>query len=184
MNRGRKIILLCHCILNTNSKVEGLSSTKAFTNSLINILHSKDVGMLQLPCPEMHMYGIKRWGHVKDQFNTPIFRQQCREILISTVNQVKNYIDNGYSVLGVVGIDGSPSCGVNLTCRGNWGGEFKCIENYKNCVSTLKTSNEEGIFIEELKGLLSEREINIPFIALKEDDMENSVAELESKIIK
>ncbi|KMT22252.1 CD3072 family TudS-related putative desulfidase [Clostridium cylindrosporum] len=184
MERGRKIILLCHCILNCNSKVEGLSTFKSMIKNLVDILHSEDVGVIQLPCPEMHVYGIKRWGHVKDQFDTPFFREQCRIILEPTVNQVKNYMDNGYDVLGVVGIDGSPSCGVNLTYRGNFGGEFSCIENYKECIDTLKMVNEEGVFIEELKSILNEKGLDIPFVALLEDDMVRSIEDIKNKLFK
>lgn len=184
MKRSKKMILLSHCILNSNSKVEGLSLYKSFIMELLEILYKKDIGIIQLPCPEMHIYGIKRWGHVKEQFDTVFFREQCRIILESTVNQVKNYMDNGYEVVGAIGIDASPSCGVDLTCRGDFGGEFSCIENYKKCIETLKMVNEEGVFIEELKCMLEEKEVAIPFMALNEEHMEESVESLKNKLIK
>lgn len=183
MKRNKKIVLLCHCILNCNSKVEGLSTYKSMIKDLIDILYKNHIGMIQLPCPEMHIYGIKRWGHVKNQFDTSFFRNQCKDILSPTVNQVKNYIDNGYSVIGVIGIDGSPSCGVNLTCTGNFGGEFSCEENYKKCINTLTMVNEEGVFIEELKALLAENKISLPFTALLEDDMVSSVNLVTSTLL-
>lgn len=181
MKRSKKIVLICHCILNCNAKVEGLSTFKSMVKELIDVLYENSIGIIQLPCPEMHMYGIKRWGHVKDQFDTSMFRDQCKSILYSTVNQVENYINNGYKVLGVIGVDGSPSCGVNLTCRGNFGGESSSIDNYKKSIETLKMVNEEGVFIEELKSLLNEKQIDIPFMALLEEDMEISVKDLKNK---
>ncbi|MEG0371368.1 MAG: hypothetical protein RR645_03640 [Clostridium sp.] len=182
MNRGKKIMLLSHCILNCNAKVEGLSSYKSSLIEVVNLLHKEGISIIQLPCPEMSIYGIKRWGHVKNQFDTPFFRSECRGMLTPIVNQVNDYINNGYNVLGVIGIDGSPSCGVNKTCKGSWGGEFKCIENYKKCVETLEMVNEEGVFIEELKKLFKESSLNIPFIALKEENMEDSVKQLNIQI--
>ena len=40
--------------------------------------------------------------------------------------QLEEYLryPDEYQVLGIVSVDGSPSCGYGLTCRGNWGGEL------------------------------------------------------------
>ena len=99
---------ICHCIINANSKVEGLSQYGGIFKEFIDIIGGKDIGIIQLPCPEMIIYGIKRWGHVKEQFDTLFYRQQCREMLRPIVQQTKSYMDAGYEILGVVGIDGSP----------------------------------------------------------------------------
>ena len=46
----------------------------------------------------MIVYGIKRWGHVKEQFDTLFYREQCREMLRPIVQQTKSYIDAGYEI--------------------------------------------------------------------------------------
>jgi predicted secreted protein len=61
MKRDKNIVVVCHCILNCNSKVEGLSEYRGavdFTKKLVD----SGIGIIQLPCPEMILYGIKRWG--------------------------------------------------------------------------------------------------------------------------
>lgn len=121
------------------------------------------------------MYGIKRWGHVKEQFDTLFYRDNCREMLKSIVEQVKSYIDAGYEIVGVLGVDGSPSCGVNLTCSGNWGGELSGNEDLEHIIMDLKDIESSGVFIEELKGLFTEHEIEIPFIAIDESDVYRSL---------
>ncbi|MEF9935046.1 MAG: hypothetical protein RSA01_09805 [Clostridium sp.] len=178
MKRGRKIVLLSHCILNCNAKVEGLSSYGAMKFRIIEKLHKMDIGIIQLPCPEMHIYGIKRWGHTKEQFDNMHYRKEARNILESIALQVKNYIDNGYKVIGIIGIDGSPSCGVNITCSGEWGGEFKCIDNYEKALNTLKVIEEKGVFMEEAEKLFNEMNINIPFTAIREEGVELSIDRL------
>ncbi|MEF9951140.1 MAG: hypothetical protein RR840_02570 [Clostridium sp.] len=172
MKRGKKIVLLSHCILNCNSKVEGLSNYKSMKFEIIETLHKMDIGIIQLPCPEMHIYGIKRWGHTKEQFDNLHYRKEARKILEPIGDQVKNYIDNGYEFIGYVGIDGSPSCGVNYTCSGNWGGEYKSIENYKNAIDSLKKIHESGVFIEEAKKLFNDLGINMPYYSIPEEEEE------------
>ncbi len=175
MKRSKKMILLSHCILNSNSKVEGLSDYPAIIKDIINLLCENDIGIMQLPCPEMHIYGINRWGHVKEQFDTPHFRQECRRILKPTVNQVYDYINNGYEIIGVVGVDGSPSCGVNKTCSGNWKGEISNNPDINNMLKSLEMIKGKGIFIEELVKLLDEKDINIPFTAIDEENINKSM---------
>lgn len=175
MNRSKKIVLLSHCILNCNAKVEGLSNYKSMKFRIIEKLHKMDIGIIQLPCPEMHIYGIKRWGHTKEQFDNLHYRREARKILEPVAYQVKNYIDNGYELIGYVGIDGSPSCGVNKTCSGQWGGEYKSIENFNNAINTLKMVNEPGIFVEEAKLIFEELGIKTPYFAIQEDEVDDYI---------
>jgi len=129
MKRSKKIVVLCHCILNCNSKVEGSSDYEGamyFNKKLID----DGFGIIQLPCPELIMYGIKRWGHSKEQFDNIIYREKCRELLLSYIYQIKMYIDNAYEVKAVIAIDGSPSCGYNKTCSSKlWYGELSGCKN-------------------------------------------------------
>lgn len=178
MKRGKRIILLSHCILNANSKVEGLSQYRGILRDYIDVIADKGIGIIQLPCPEMILYGIKRWGHVKEQFDTPFFRQQCRIMMEPIVQQLRNYVDFGYEIVGVVGIDGSPSCGVNFTCSGNFGGEISNITNLDEIKDTLKDVNEMGVFMEELKNLLCEENLDIKFLAIDERDVYSSLEEI------
>ena len=179
MNRGKRIIILTHCILNANAKVHGLSTYPAVMVSLVNFFIEQDIAIIQLPCPEMAIYGIQRWGHVKEQFDTLHFRESCVQMLKNIVGQIKNYKDNGYEVLGIIGINGSPSCGVTKTCSsGAWFGDFLDKENTWEKIETLNMIDEMGVFIEELVKLLRKHEIQIPLWAIDEGDYENSSKEL------
>lgn len=175
MKRNKKIILICHCIINSNSKVEGLSQYGGIFKEFVNLIAEKDIGIIQLPCPEMIVYGIKRWGHVKEQFDTLFYREQCREMLRPIVQQTKSYIDAGYEILGVVGIDGSPSCGVNHTCSGEFRGEISNNDELESILETLKEVKGSGVFMEELKSYLEEVGIKIPFTAINENHVYSSL---------
>ena len=173
MKRNKKIVLVAHCLLNSNSKVEGLAQYEGALKEAVNLIIDSGVGIVQLPCPELSSYGIKRWGHVKEQFDTPYFREHCREIFGPYLKQIKDYLAADYEILALIGIDGSPSCGVNKTCSGKWGGEFLSSSDLKKKIDTLSFSKEPGVFIEEIIKILKQEKIEIPIIAIDEENPQN-----------
>ena len=63
----KRILVVSHCILNTASKVwqdeSGLAEEYALRERLLRLVLDQDVQLLQLPCPELLLYGSRRWGH-------------------------------------------------------------------------------------------------------------------------
>lgn len=163
MNRSKKIAIISHCIINQNSVVKGEYKDINIFLPFIKNLFKENIGILQLPCPETEYYGLKRWGHVKEQFNNCGYRKYTRKIANSFVEIIKEYINNGYEIIGIYGIAGSPSCGVNLTCSANWEGEISSYKDKEDIISRIKMINESGIFMEIFKSILDKNKINIPF---------------------
>ncbi|MGB4660282.1 MAG: CD3072 family TudS-related putative desulfidase [Mobilitalea sp.] len=170
-----KILVVSHCILNTASKVvsystEEIEAETANREKLMDYVYKNKIQLLQLPCPEFLQYGAKRWGHVKDQFNHPFFRKQCREMLEPIIMQLKEYASypDRFQIVAVVAIDGSPSCGNNLTCRGDWGGEFTGCPDFDQKIDGVYMNQESGVFMEELKSMLEAEHLNIPIKDLSE----------------
>lgn len=173
MKRNREIVALCHCILNCNSKVEGLSEFEGAQSITIELIN-KGYGIIQLPCPEMFMYGIKRWGHVKEQFDNMFYREQCRLMLAPYIKQFDEYLKNNYSIKGIIAIDGSPSCGYNKTCSSKqWFGELSGCIDLQNKINDIEMVDGKGVFIEELENLLKENNLNIPIVGF--DECSNSL---------
>ncbi|MEN4042547.1 MAG: hypothetical protein ROW52_00050 [Anaerolineaceae bacterium] len=126
-NRSGKIIFLSHCCLNQNAKVRGIANYPGAIRPLVELLLDEEVGMFQMPCPEMSYIGAMRWGQVKDQYNSPMFRRHCHSLAEKVADQMEEYHRSGYQVLGVVMIDGSPVCGLHKTpqpadAKQMWGG--------------------------------------------------------------
>ncbi|MBY2477229.1 hypothetical protein KWV16_10050 [Clostridioides difficile] len=168
MKRNREIVVVCHCILNCNSKVEGLSEFKGAQSIVIDLINN-GYGIIQLPCPEIMMYGINRWGHVKEQFDNMFFREQCRQMLLPYIMQFDEYLKNNYDIKSIIAIDGSPSCGYNKTCSSKtWFGELSGCRDLKNKINDVQVVNGKGIFIEELEKLLNEYNLNIPIVGFNE----------------
>ena len=175
MKREKKIVLVAHCILNVNAKVEGIAPSQAGVEELVIGLMRQGFGIIQLPCVEQDMCGIRRWGQVKEQLDHPNFRERCAVLLKPIINQVEDFIQNGYSVCGVIGLDGSPSCGVELTCSGEWYGEIGEGFNVLEKANTLQMVPKSGVMMDVLKSMLKERNIEIPFLAVDEANPEMSV---------
>ena len=163
MNRSKKIAIISHCIINQNSVVKGEYKDINIFFPFIKKLFEENIGILQLPCPETECYGLRRWGHVKEQFDNCGYRKYVEKIINSFVDIIKEYINNGYEIVGIYGIAGSPSCGVNLTCSANWEGEISLYKDKEDIVSRVKLINESGIFMEIFKSILDKNKINIPF---------------------
>ncbi|MCC0732442.1 CD3072 family TudS-related putative desulfidase [Clostridioides sp. ZZV14-6048] len=168
MKRNREIVVVCHCILNCNSKVEDLSEFKGAQSITIDLINN-GYGIIQLPCPEMILYGINRWGHVKEQFDNLFFREQCRQMLIPYIRQFDEYLKNNYNIKSIIAIDGSPSCGYNKTCSSkNWFGELSGCKDLMNKINDVQMVEEKGIFIDELEQLLNEYNLEIPIVGFDE----------------
>ncbi len=179
MKRGKKIIFVSHCLLNVNVKVMGLADHPAAVRDLVCFLIDHDTAMVQLPCPESEILGLCRWGHVKDQLAYPFFKDRCRHLLAPFIRQIKMYRENGYYLKGVVGVDGSPSCGVHKTCRSTrWSGDFLDKEDTWKKIQSLEWRAEPGIFMETFQALLTENKEPLDFFAVDESDIDTSLTSL------
>lgn len=184
MERGKKIVLLSHCILNVNAKVAGLANYQAGLMALLDQLLANGYGVMQLPCVEMDMLGVNRWGIVKSQIDYPHFRKRCHELLAPLLDQVADYDHNGYEIAAVIGIDGSPTCGVNYVSEGNWCGEIGEEYGLQAKIDTLHREDSPGIMMEVLMEMLAEIGVSCPFYAVDEQDPEASCQHIIAEITK
>ena len=169
----KNIIVSAHCILNVATKVvlynkEEIEGEENLRLKFLRQAIEKGVQFIQLPCPEFTLYGADRWGHVSNQFDNPFFRNHCRKILNPVLDEFEEYLNHPerFKILGIIGIDGSPSCGVDYTCTGSCYGSFSGRDDLNETLSEISIANKNGIFIDELKKLLEERKIQIPIIGL------------------
>ena len=114
--RSKKVIFLAHCLLNQNAISDGTAVYPAAFRELVQLLLDREVGIVQMPCPELCCLGLDR-GNVHGaerpvvEENTRIRRamekdgpRQKREALADLVSeQVQEYRKHGFQVLGIVG---------------------------------------------------------------------------------
>jgi len=133
--RSRKIVVVAHCILNQNSRVQGIAYYPGMINEIVDVLRKYEVGIIQMPCPELTYAGLLRPSQTKEQYDTPAYRRHCRQIASSTANQIQEYMRNGFKILAILGVEDSPTCGVEA---------------------------DLGILMEELQSQLKKRKVEAP----------------------
>jgi predicted secreted protein len=111
VERSRKIVLISHCLLNVNSRVEGIARYPSI-HPLICELADLEFGVIQLPCPELVYEGLDREPRDIEHYDTPEYRELCRTAALKAADEVAEYIANDYHIAAVIGVEGSPSCAV------------------------------------------------------------------------
>lgn len=178
-SRSKRVIILAHCLLNQNSISDGTADFPSQFNEIIEVLMAKRIGILQLPCPEFLCLGLDRGdkngakrplldentrirelmraeGHVK------ILHDKAEEI----VRQIHEYQQYGFQVLGVIGVDRSPSCGINTTSKDG------------------EEVPGKGIFMEVLAKTLAKKGITLRMIGTKTSAKEQSIEKIRQFVHK
>jgi len=110
MQRSKRILMVSHCILNQNTVIDNEARAEGAVQSATEWALKEGFGILQLPCPEFTFLGLNRPSMTYEEYNTPEYRKHCREILKPILHQAEEYTANGYEIVGMLGIQSSPSC--------------------------------------------------------------------------
>ena len=126
--RSRRVVFVAHCLLNENVRYLGGAFQAGAARAAIAPFLDAGVGIVQLPCPEQRAWGgvLKRrilryygGGHAPSRPALAAFlwytRRAHRRLARRIAREVADYVRSGFEVIGIVGIDGSPSCGVSST---------------------------------------------------------------------
>jgi len=171
--RSKKIVIVAHCILNQNSRVQGLANFPGTIKPIVETLLEYEVGIVQMPCPELLYAGYKRWAQTKEQYDTPSYRRFCRKIAKQIANQIVEYAKNGVEIAAILGIEGSPTCAITKTTKGYTGGDPTKIQNQKR-----EKIREKGILIEELEKTLTKMKIKTRLIGIDNKAPGKATAEI------
>jgi len=133
--RSKKVVFVAHCILNENTRYLGGAFRKGCIDEVVDEIQRQGIGIVQMKCPEQ-----KAWGGLLKKYmwqpmgsrNTilyklkgvflPFFIWNTRRIYQKIAKEIgaeiKDYRESGFEVLGIMGIAGSPSCGVTRALVG------------------------------------------------------------------
>ena len=186
--RGNRVVFLSHCLLDENVRYLGGAFHSGATPDVLPLL-SGGVGICQMPCPEMRAWGgvhkrsLLRGYGLCDTHLYPLRRILFRLFVLHTrlrywrlarsvARDIEQYHEAGVTVLGVVGIGGSPSCGVCHTL--DLSRSFETVARCPLAQIDRRTINEravracrvqgEGMFVHALRKRLAGRRLEIPFL--------------------
>jgi len=197
--RSKKVIFLSHCILNENTRYLGGACRGGCVREITQQCLDNDWGIVQMLCPEQQAWGgvTKRWllmaygikgiylYHMRNLI-LPLFLWYTnliyRRLAKATADQINDYLVSGYSVIGVIGINGSPSCGVSTTL--GFGKSFELTASMDIESVTVDQMNTiirqciiggRGLFTARLQEELKKRRIDVPYGA------HDLIAEIDGK---
>jgi predicted secreted protein len=168
--RSGRIVAVIHCILNQNTRDPGAAISPAVSEKIVNMLLKHQVGIIQLPCPEMVCLGLKRERpkgfKIRDVLDTYSGVRCCRVLGSAVADQIQEYILNNNAVLGIVGGDvESPGCAVHRKADLGTGDEL---------------TEKSGVFMKALENELQGRGLRIPFLPMRESSIKLFQEDIES----
>ena len=108
---------------------------------------------------------------MKNQFQHPFYKEQCRKLLDSVLMQVQEYTlhPETFRVMGIVSVEGSPNCGYHRTCEGLWKGEIGSDEKrIRDIQNSVKSTDKPGVYMEILDEELHNRKLTVPIMTMEE----------------
>jgi len=161
--RSKKFIFVPFCLMCQAFQARGIvrfgfsSTIKPIMDELLN----HDVNIIQMPCPESQLggyeKGLRRNPQGISQYNTSEFIEICERVATEVAEMIKGILSSGYTVVGILGMEYSPSCSIKLQ------------------YSHRGTFHQPGIFIEALQNILERERINIPFIGVNRRGIRSSL---------
>lgn len=198
--RSGRVVFLSHCLLNENVRYLGGATRPGAVDEVVDATQSAGVGICQLACPEQRAWGgvlkrhlllaygsdATRWASAL-RLLTPVFlvytRWRYRRLAGQIAAEIADYRRSGYKVVGIVGVDGSPSCGVRRTL--DLAGSIRALAACNPVSTDAATFNDrvvlanlvpgEGLFSAALRRQLQRRRLNVPLYA------HDLVAELDER---
>jgi predicted secreted protein len=139
-----EIEVVAHCLLNPSTRVRGLKP----------IEFRQSGPLIQLPCPEALYLGLDRWAVTRNQLDVPKFRRFCRSMITHYADLLEMRAKRG-SRIKIMGISGSPSCGIITTSSGYTGGRVREVQH--------EHVPGRGVFMEELLAELERRGVGFDY---------------------
>ncbi|TCL73342.1 putative secreted protein [Hydrogenispora ethanolica] len=169
--RSKKLLLVAHCILNQNAKLDACAHYPGAIREAAAALLDAGVGIVQLPCPELLCLGLDREAapgsrptvakedtRIAARMAEEAPTGACRALAAEILRQLLEYRKHGFAVLGLLGINGSPTCGVETT----WADGAE--------------REGPGVFIRQLAAALDREGLAVEMAGIKAREAEAAVA--------
>lgn len=183
------MIFVSHCLLNENTRYLGGAFRKAGINELIDELQKQDIGIVQMKCPEQQAWGgvlktkiLRGYGIKKSFLNYfrkvySLFfiwrtKQIYKRLALQVASEVEDYLNSDFQVVGIIGVNGSPSCGVTASLDINKSADYLAGIDI-NQIDSHKLNEQlygkylvgcEGLYIRALKKALQSKRLQVKIL--------------------
>lgn len=186
--RGKRVIFVSHCLLNQNTRYAGGAFRRGVVDELVEGFARDGLGIVQMRCPEQCVWGGVRKRHLLRVYGArgtllyrllpvlfPFFlwytRWRYRLLAGRVAREIADYMRSGMAVVGIVGVGGSPSCGVRTTL--DMRRSLEVLAGLSVATADRQTMNEhaivaclregEGMFVAALRSELRRRHLTAPW---------------------
>lgn len=154
-----------HCLLNQNAISDGTAVYPAAFKDIIDFFLNADISIVQMPCPEFCCLGLDR-GNIHGA-DSPVVAENTRirsamkndstnmklsRLADYVVQQIIEYKKYGFEIIGIIGANRSPNCGVETTSDNN------------------AEINGMGLSVEKIVNQLLQENMSVPMIGIKGTD--------------
>lgn len=163
--RSKKVVFLAHCLLNQNAISDGTAVYPAAFRELLDTFLDAEIGLVQLPCPELCCLGLDRGNvygadspvvventRIRKEMLKPQPQERLRLLIDYVMLQMEEYSRHGFEIVGIVGANRSPNCGVDTTSD-----DDREVEGV-------------GVFMQALRARIREAGLSIPMVGIKGSD--------------
>jgi predicted secreted protein len=182
------VVFLSHCLLDENVRYLGGAFHSGAVPEVLPLVR-EGVGICQMPCPEMRAWGgvhkpamllayglrdtaLYRFRRMPFRLFVLCTRHRYRQLARQVAKEIKQYHDAGVVIAAIVGIGGSPSCGVRHTM--DLDRAFECVAACPFAALRRQAINDdvllacrtagEGMFLRLLRLRLRRLRLDVPLL--------------------
>ena len=179
------MVYLSHCLLNQNTRYPGGAVCPGVVVDAVAPYVADGAGIVQMACPEQHTWGGVSKRHLLRLLDHPVAARAGRRLLgparsylrwryqrlaRAVARDIADCTASGLEVVGVVGVAGSPSCGVTSTL--DLDAALRAVAACSHRTVTAGWLDQHvvepsirpgrGLFIDALQAELAKRHLDVP----------------------
>jgi predicted secreted protein len=184
--RSGCVVFMSHCLLNQNTRYLVGAVCPGVVTEALDPYMTDGIGIVQMPCPEQRVWRgvlkrrllwlidhprIARGAGTFSRLVNSYIRLRYRRTARTVIRDLEEYATSGFNVVAVIGLAGSPSCGVNttsdlglaLTAIGTCPSSGPTTDWINRSVVAASSTPGQGLFIQALSEGGGRRSISVPF---------------------
>lgn len=131
--RSKKVVFIAHCLLNQNAISDGTAVRPAAFEQLAYALLEREIGIVQMPCPELCCLGLDRGDEaggqrdvleentrIRAEMQKPRAHGRLTALVEQVMWQIGEYHRHGFEILGVIGPTARPTAAWRRPRPGTW----------------------------------------------------------------